>query len=93
MNGARVGSSAATVHVARDGRVEERTVRLGLRTLEAAEVLDGLSAGDLVLLGPTPAPGRRLRVETAMTAATVTHRPAKASREDVGSALGNAMGR
>ena len=79
----------ATVFVARDGRVEPRRLRLGLATLEAVEVLEGLSAGDIVLLGPAPAAGRRVHADTSATA----QRAAQASREDVGSALGNAMGR
>jgi HlyD family secretion protein len=51
----------AVVLVARDGRVEERPVRVGLRTLEAAEVLEGLSAGETVLRGSTLRPGSRVR--------------------------------
>lgn len=49
------------VLVARDGRAEERSVRIGLRTLDAAEVLDGLREGELVLLAPALAPGVRVR--------------------------------
>jgi HlyD family secretion protein len=79
----------ATLRVARDGRVEQRPVRLGLATLEAVEVLEGLSAGDVVLLGPAPAPGRRVHADTSAAA----QRAVQVSREDVGSALGNAMGR
>jgi HlyD family secretion protein len=82
--------NAVSARVARDGRVELRTLRLGLRTLEAAEVLEGLAAGDVVLLGPAPEPGRRVRADTGAPAA---QRAAKGSREDVGSALGSAMGR
>ena len=58
---ADAAGGTATVLVARDGRVEERRLRLGLRTLDAAEVLEGLAAGDVVLLGPAPAPGRRVQ--------------------------------
>lgn len=79
----------ATVLVARDGRVEPRRLRLGLATLEAVEVLEGLSAGDIVLLGPAPAPGRRVHADSSASAQSA----AQASREDVGSAIGNAMGR
>lgn len=89
LNGARTDSTA-TVRVARDGRVEERSLRLGLRTLEAAEVLEGLSAGEVVLLGPTPEPGQRVRADTN---APATQRAAGASRDDAGSAMSNAMGR
>lgn len=89
LNGERT-DSAGSVRVASDGRVQERQLRLGLRTLEAAEVLDGLAAGDVVLLGPTPEPGRRVRADTAAAAA---QRAGKGAREDAGSALTNAMGR
>ncbi len=81
--------ATATVLVARDGRVEQRRVRLGLATLEAVEVVEGLAAGDVVLLGPAPAPGQRVHADTSAAA----QRAAQLSREDVGSALGSAMGR
>ena len=83
------GGSAAIVHVVHDGRVEARALRLGLRTLEAAEVLEGLAAGDVVLLGPAPEPGRRVRPDTGAAA----QRQARLSREDAGSAMMNTMGR
>lgn len=79
----------ATVLVARDGHVESRRLRLGLATLEAVEVVEGLAAGEVVLLGPAPAPGRRVRADTSAAA----QRASATSREDVGSALGSAMGR
>jgi len=88
LKGERAGD-AATVRVAREGRVEERRLRLGLRTLDAAEVLEGLAAGDIVLLGPTPEPGRRVRADTHAAAPRST----TASGEDAGSALANAIGR
>ena len=64
----------AVVLVDRDGRVEERPVRLGLRTLAAAEVLDGLSAGETVLRGSTLKPGSRVR---AVAAGADRHAPAR----------------
>jgi HlyD family secretion protein len=79
----------ATVLLARDGRVEQRRLRLGLATLEAVEVVEGLAAGEVVLLGPAPAPGQRVRADTSAAA----QRASATSREDVGSALGSAMGR
>jgi HlyD family secretion protein len=86
------GAGAASVLIERDGRVEARAVRLGLRTPDAAEVLAGLAAGDTVLLGPAPEPGRRVRADV-----TAVPRPTtgtlKPSREDAGSAMSNAMGR
>ncbi len=62
---AALRSNASVVWVASNGRVEERKVRLGLRTLEAAEVLEGLSAGDIVLLGSASKPGSRVRADTS----------------------------
>ena len=84
-------SNSAMVWIARDGRVEERKVRLGLRTLSAVEVLEGLAEGDLVLLGAigtTPQPGRRVHADTTKLAATPLRKG-----EDAGSAMTNAMGR
>ncbi len=87
----RGDAAAATneVRVEREGRVEARRVRLGLRTLDAAEVLQGLAEGERVLVGTTPAPGRRVRADTAAAAAPGAQR----AREDAGSALTQAMGR
>jgi HlyD family secretion protein len=82
--------AAAAVWLAREGRVEARPVRLGLRTLEFAEVLDGLAAGDAVLVGPAPAPGQRVRAD--LQAATAS-RARGGARQDAGAALTNAMGR
>ncbi|WP_088285917.1 efflux RND transporter periplasmic adaptor subunit [Ideonella sp. A 288] len=84
------GAGGATVLRVRDGRVESVPVTLGLRTLEAAEVLKGLAEGDVVLLGPARAPGSRVRPDTA-AAVSLAARPGKG--EDAGSALTNAMGR
>jgi HlyD family secretion protein len=83
------GAAQNTVWIERGGRVEARAVRLGLRTLEAAEVLEGLEAGDTVLIGGAPPPGRRVHADMTAVAAPT----AKPSREDAGSALTNAMGR
>ena len=90
----RGDGSSATVLVERDGRAEARKVRLGLRTLEAAEVLDGLAAGDTVLLGTTAKPGQRVRADLKTSVARPSTQGARnATREDAGSALTNAMGR
>lgn len=78
-----------SVWVERSGRVEARPVRLGLRTADAVEVLEGVSEGDLVLLGPVPSPGHRVRAD--VNAAPPAG--ARSSREDAGSAMTNAMGR
>ena len=86
-------ASTALVLIERAGRAEARTVRLGLRTLDAAEVLEGLAAGDTVLLGPTIKPGSRVRADTQAAAALFVKPKANATREDAGAALSNAMGR
>ena len=87
-------AATATVLVERDGRAEERKVRLGLRTLDAAEVLDGLAAGDVVLLGTAAKPGQRVRTDPKTQVAGPSRPSARsATREDAGSALTNAMGR
>lgn len=83
-------SDRATVWVAQDGVVQARSVKLGLRTLDAAEVLQGLAAGEAVLLGASPAPGSRVRADTTAAAATLA---ARSGVSDAGSALTNAMGR
>ncbi|MDO9167025.1 MAG: efflux RND transporter periplasmic adaptor subunit [Rhodoferax sp.] len=89
---AALRASGAAVLVLQAGRVQERAVRLGLRTLDAAEVLEGLSQGDVVLLKGTLKPGDRVRAQT------VAWQPGKAitpgpRSEDAGSAMSNAMGR
>ncbi len=59
---------AATVwRVSPDGRVEVREIRLGLRTLAGAEVLQGLQVGDLVMLGNAATPGQTVRPRSAST--------------------------
>ena len=77
------------VWVERAGQVEARPVRLGLRTLDAVEVLEGLAEGDVVLAGPAPAPGKRVRVQMSSPATT----PKAAKGDNAGAALTNAMGR
>ena len=56
-------STSATVFVVQDGHARVRPVRLGLRTLDAAEVLEGLMPGDIVLLGGTAKPDQRVRLK------------------------------
>ena len=87
-----MASGQATVLVVTDSHAKVRTVQLGLRTLDAAEVLEGLAAGDAVVLRGEVRPDARVRARTvawqpgAATAAAV-------GGADVGSALTNAMGR
>ncbi len=56
---------SASVLVLQDGRAQERRVTLGLRTLDRAEVTQGLAAGDTLLLAPQLAPGARVDVRPA----------------------------
>lgn len=93
------GAGSASVWLQQGGRVAARSVTLGLRTLDAVEVLHGLAVGDVVLLGAAPAPGSRVRVNTraatgAGTSADAARRPASAGRAgSAGAALTGAMGR
>jgi len=82
---------AARVLVLVDGRAQGRAVRLGLRTLEAVEVLEGLTAGELVLLGGGVEEGQRVRTRQATP--PPGRAGASAATQDAGSALTNAMGR
>jgi HlyD family secretion protein len=76
-----------------DGRARERQVRLGLRTLEAAEVLEGLEEGDVVLLSRGVKVGDRVRPKF------ITSVPATGTAKNPGAGgsgattLTNAMGR
>jgi HlyD family secretion protein len=72
------------------GQVEERKVRTGIRSLDAVEVLEGLSVGDKVLIGASPNPGSRVHLKViARDAKPIS----KSANDGVGSALTNAMGR
>lgn len=84
-------NGGATVWLDRDGRVEARTLRLGLRTLDAVEVLQGLAAGDTVLLRASPAPGGRVRGDTSAAPSRAARR--RLGRQRRGRAVQNAMGR
>ena len=86
----------AQVLVAVDGIAQERTLRLGLRTLAAAEVLDGLRTGDAVLTGSELKAGQRVSVTPVAWqsgSATGTSVQRAGSAGNVGSTLSNAMGR
>lgn len=83
--------ASATLQVVQDGRVEERPVRLGLRTLGAAEVLQGLSDGDEVLLKPMATLGARVR--TRVVAADLQAGAGGARGESGAAQLTNMMGR
>jgi HlyD family secretion protein len=50
-----------SVLIAVDGQVQQRSIRLGVRSLQVAEVVSGLQVGDTVLLGSSVAAGQRVR--------------------------------
>jgi HlyD family secretion protein len=81
-----------SVLLALDGRAQPRDVRLGLRTLEAAEVLEGLADGDTVLLGSKVQAGERVRAHL-VPANTAAATASGAQAGGAASALTNAMGR
>ena len=81
---APAADGSATVLVNEAGRARERSVRLGLRTLEAVEVVDGLAEGDEVLLGGALKAGERLRVRVV---------PGQPSQPANAAVPHNAMGR
>ncbi len=87
-------STGFSVWLERDGRVETRQVRLGLRTLDAAEVIEGLSEGERVLIGTAPLPGQRVRVDTAGTPAVAAlPQTGKGTKEVAGAAMNHTTGR
>lgn len=88
----QASGDTARVLVAVDGVVQERTLRLGLRTLAAAEVLDGLRIGDAVLTGAAFKAGQRVTVLVVPWQASALPAPRDAGG-GAGPALTNAMGR
>jgi len=86
--------NSTIVYVAQDGRVAVRPVKLGLRTLNAVEVLEGLQAGEVVIVGTSPKADSKVKVKIDNTINDkLTVSGAKAKGEDAGSAMTNAMGR
>ncbi len=83
-------SSNVVVWIEVDGRVEERKVRTGIRSLDSVEVLEGLIAGDKVLVAASPNPGNKVHLKVRSHEAGPL---SKSANEGIGSALTNAMGR
>ena len=88
---AQVPGNQAEVLVVQDGRAEPRRVRLGLRTLGAVEVLEGLADGDTVLRRGSAAAGGRVRPKVVDWQPAAA--PLAAKAEEAGGAMANAMGR
>ena len=91
-----VEGDQATLLVLQEGRAQARPVRLGLRTLDAVEVMDGLAEGDTVLRGGAVQAGDRVRaraVEWRAGSAAAGAAQGRAQGADAGAALTNAMGR
>jgi len=101
-------ATALTVLIVQEGRAQVRPVRLGLRTLDAAEVLEGLAQGDIVLLGGDAKPDKRVRVKLQAWQPSVSAGPGAlgltstapgasaapgARAPDAGAAMTNAIGR
>ncbi len=94
LRGAVAGDTGAVLLLL-DGRAQARSVRLGLRTLEAVEVLEGLQEGDTVLRGGTLQAGGRVRARAVPWAPGAAAPGARGQGQgaDAGAALTNAMGR
>ena len=100
----QTGSTSATVLIMQKGHARVKPVRLGLRTLDAAEVLEGLAQGDIVLLGGESKPDKRVRVKMQAWQPSVSAGPGAlaatggstlptARAPDAGAAMTNAIGR
>ena len=88
----------ASVLLLQDGRAQARNVRLGLRTLDAVEVLDGVKEGDTVLRGNASLQeGQRVRARTVSwttsSPAPTTASQGSAQGGGAASALTGTMGR
>jgi HlyD family secretion protein len=74
-----------------DGRIVERPIRTGLRTLERVEVTDGMTVGEAVLAEPlSSAPGARVRI--ARDDDPIVPRAAAIPATSGGAAVSAAMG-
>ncbi len=76
--------------VVRDGRLQVQPLRLGLRTLQAVEVTEGLAVGDAVTVGDTARLGQRVRPRPA---APLPAGAASVPAADLGGAIRQSIGR
>jgi HlyD family secretion protein len=83
-------NKGTTVWIEMGGRVEERKVRIGIRSLDAAEVLDGLTVGDKVLIGVSPKPGSKIHLKAVTNEAKSL---GKGGNNGIGTVFTDAMGR
>lgn len=86
---------AQTVLVAEGGRAHLRTLKLGMRTLDAVDVEEGLRPGELVLLGPALQDGQRVRPLAAQwqPQGPLPGAAPAAGGSDMGRAITSTMGR
>ncbi len=95
-SGSTPSSHEATVLVLEQGQAQTRKLRLGLRTLDAVEVLDGLHPGDTLLHSTSLQAGQRVQARPIVWkpghAVAGSTAGGKAGGE-AGNAMTNAMGR
>ena len=90
----QTGSADATVFIAQGDHIRARSVRLGLRTLDAAEVLEGLAPGDVVLLaGQANKPGQRVRLDMQAWQPSASAGPGTLTATSAAAAATQASGR
>ena len=89
----RSGTAGTEVLLAVDGRAQARPVKPGLRTLEAVEIAEGLSEGDVVLLPPMLKAGDRVRSRLQDWAPPRAPLGRGGGADDAASGLTQAMGR
>jgi HlyD family secretion protein len=89
----RGGADGETVLVSESGRVRERPVRTGVRTLDAVEVLSGVAEGEEVLLGAALRAGQRVRTQVVQWQPSRTATARAGRPDDPMSGLTQAVGR
>jgi len=82
---------AADVLLGVDGRGQSQSESIGVRSLQAAEVLEGLKAGDTLLLGNGVQAGQRVRTRPASVTSAASNLPG--AQGAAGAELTSAMGR